>query len=120
MKSNGQGSIVAEAAKSLSIVAVIGAIGAMLYGGGYYRPWRHSSKSKTVAFVLCLFLGIFGAHRYYLRRYWTAIFYTLTLGCFGIGVVIDLFRLAVGDFIAVDRRGDKSVKAWVSKKTSML
>jgi len=50
-------------------------------------------KSKGVAYLLWFFLGIFGAHRFYLEKIGTGILYLLTGGIFGIGWVIDLFTL---------------------------
>jgi TM2 domain-containing membrane protein YozV len=50
-------------------------------------------KSKGVAFLLWLFLGLFGGHRFYLGKIGTGILYLCTLGVFGIGWIIDLFTL---------------------------
>ena len=48
--------------------------------------------SKWIGFSLCLFLGIFGAHKYYERKLGWGILYTLTFGVLGIGVFIDLIH----------------------------
>ncbi|MBP3347136.1 MAG: TM2 domain-containing protein [Clostridia bacterium] len=50
-------------------------------------------KNKWVAFLLCLFFGVIGAHRFYEGRILLGILYVLTGGLFGIGVIIDLIRL---------------------------
>lgn len=50
-------------------------------------------KSKWVSFFLCLFFGIFGAHKFYEGRVLLGVVYLLTLGFVGIGVVIDLIVL---------------------------
>lgn len=50
-------------------------------------------NSKWISFFLCLFFGIFGAHKFYEGRIFLAIVYIFTAGFFGIGVIIDLFVL---------------------------
>lgn len=45
---------------------------------------------KWVAFVLCLFFGFFGAHKFYERKPGMGILYIFTVGLFGIGWFIDL------------------------------
>lgn len=47
-------------------------------------------KDKLVALLLCLFLGEFGAHRFYEGKIGTAILYMFTWGLFGIGWLVDL------------------------------
>lgn len=47
-------------------------------------------RNKWVAFLLCLFLGIFGAHKFYDGKPGMGILYLFTMGLFGIGVLIDL------------------------------
>jgi len=50
-------------------------------------------KSKIVAYLLWFFFGIFSAHRFYLKKYRTAIFYLLTFQLLTIGWILDLFDL---------------------------
>lgn len=50
-------------------------------------------KDKWVAFLLCLFLGIFGAHKFYEGKIGMGILYLFTVGLFGIGWFIDLIVL---------------------------
>ena len=56
--------------------------------GQYGRP-----KNKWTAFFLCLFLGEFGAHKFYEGKTGMGILYLFTLGLFGIGWLIDTIIL---------------------------
>lgn len=57
-----------------------------------------SEKSKSTAFLLCYFFGLFGAHRFYLKRWITAILMLLTLGGLGIWWLIDAVLIIGGKF----------------------
>lgn len=50
-------------------------------------------KSKLIAYILWFFLGIFGAHKFYLHKWGMGIFYLFTGGFLLIGCLIDLFTL---------------------------
>lgn len=51
------------------------------------------AKNKWVSFCLCLFLGFFGAHKFYEGKVGMGILYLLTLGIFGIGWFVDIILL---------------------------
>ena len=51
------------------------------------------AKNKWISFFLCLFLGVFGAHKFYEERILLGILYLCTAGIFGIGVIFDLIVL---------------------------
>ena len=57
-----------------------------------------SSKSRIIAFLLCLFFGLAGVHRFYVGKIGTGILWLLTGGLFGIGAVIDFFLIILGGF----------------------
>jgi TM2 domain-containing membrane protein YozV len=60
-------------------------------------------KSWVVTLVLCLFLGMLGAHRFYTGKIGTGIVQILTLGgFFGIWVLIDLVMILIGKFTDKD------------------
>ncbi len=54
-----------------------------------------SEKSTLTAFLLCWFLGYFGAHKFYEGKTGMGIIYLLTGGIFGIGYIIDWIKLLV-------------------------
>ena len=51
------------------------------------------SKSLSEAYILGITLGFFGAHHFYLRRGGYGCIYLFTFGLFGIGWIIDWFRM---------------------------
>ena len=57
-----------------------------------------SRKSKMTALLLCIFLGYFGAHYFYVGKGGKGLLYLVTIGLFGIGWIIDIFRIASGSF----------------------
>jgi TM2 domain-containing membrane protein YozV len=50
-------------------------------------------KSKTVAYLLWFFFGLWGFHKFYLGKVGIGILYLFTFGLFFIGWFIDLFTL---------------------------
>lgn len=71
---------------------------------------EYSSKSRLVALLFCFFLGAFGIHRFYVGKIGTGILMLMTLGGFGIWVIIDLILIVAGSFR--DKQG-KRVFLWV-------
>lgn len=55
-------------------------------------------KTRTTALLLCIFLGGFGAHRFYVGKIGTGILWLLTLGFGGIGTIVDLICIICGTF----------------------
>ena len=61
-------------------------------------------KDWLITLLLCLFCGGIGIHRYYVGKIGTGILYTLTLGIFGIGTLVDLIKIVLGKF--TDKNGN--------------
>ncbi len=47
----------------------------------------------STAWLLLTFLGLFGAHRFYLGKWGTGLLYLVTCGLFGLGLVYDFWTL---------------------------
>lgn len=67
-----------------------------------------SEKSFVATLILCLLLGGLGVHRFYVGKIGTGIIWLLTLGLLGIGALVDVIVIAVGNF--KDKQG-KYIKA---------
>ena len=55
-------------------------------------------KKKWTAFILCLLIGYFGIHRFYVGKNGSGILYLFTLGLCGIGWIVDLLLILSGSF----------------------
>lgn len=51
------------------------------------------ARNKWVALCLCLFLGVFGAHKFYEGKAGLGVLYLFTGGLLGIGAVIDFITI---------------------------
>ena len=57
------------------------------------RRYAGGPKDYSVSWILLVFLGIFGVHRFYLGKIWTGLLYMITGGLLGIGWLYDLCTL---------------------------
>ena len=57
--------------------------------------WRFEEGDidYSVAWILLIFLGVFGVHRMYMGKWITGIIYLCTFGLFGLGWLFDLWTL---------------------------
>ena len=63
-----------------------------------------SDKRRMPVFVLALFLGVFGVHRFYVGKTTSAIFQLMTLGGLGVWAVADMIIIAFGGFTDAEGR----------------
>ena len=63
-----------------------------------------SEKSRAVALALCIPLGVFGAHRFYVGKIGTGLLQLITVGGLGLWYLYDLITIASGEFRDVDGR----------------
>jgi hypothetical protein len=57
-----------------------------------------SDKSRGVALTLAIFLGVFGAHRFYAGKVGTGLLQLCTLGGLGVWYLYDVILVASGGF----------------------
>lgn len=60
--------------------------------------------SKTAAILITFFLGSIGVHRFMTGKIGTGIIWFFTLGCCGIGWLVDLIQVCRGKF--TDKNGN--------------
>ena len=76
-----------------------------------------SDKSRAVALALCIPLGVFGAHRFYVGKIGTGLLQLCTLGGLGLWYLYDLITIASGEF----RDGDgRRVALWDPEDAAAL
>ena len=57
-----------------------------------------SEKNRWIALLLCVFLGFFGVHYFYVGKIGKGILYFFTCGLFGFGWFIDMIIIICGSF----------------------
>jgi TM2 domain-containing membrane protein YozV len=57
-----------------------------------------SEKDFVPAILLCFFVGMLGAHRFYVGKVGTGILQILTFGGLGFWVMVDFIMIATGNF----------------------
>ena len=64
-----------------------------------------SSKRILPTFLLCMFFGCLGLHRFYVGKIGTGVLQLLTAGGLGIWALIDFIMIIIGSF--TDKEGNK-------------
>lgn len=57
------------------------------------RKYTAGNLNYSIAWLLLVYLGVFGIHRLYMGKWITGLFYLLTFGGLGIGVFFDFWTL---------------------------
>lgn len=65
---------------------------------GTFRRADASPKSRLAALLLCVFLGLLGAHRFYVGKTGTGVLQLFSLGLLGVWTLFDLVLIASGAF----------------------
>lgn len=68
------------------------------------RRYAQGPYDYSVAWILLVFLGVFGIHRFYQGKILTGLLYLVTGGCFLIGWLYDMLTLN-GQLDELNRRG---------------
>jgi hypothetical protein len=58
----------------------------------------YSPRSRNIVIALSFFLGILGAHRFYLGKFVTGVIWLLTMGLLGFGAIYDFFNSIFGTY----------------------
>jgi TM2 domain-containing membrane protein YozV len=67
-------------------------------------PVAVSATDKRIlpAFLLCFFVGVFGAHRFYVGKVGSGVAQLLTIGGLGVWALVDLILILCGAFTDVN------------------
>ncbi|MDK2980139.1 MAG: hypothetical protein PWQ55_486 [Chloroflexota bacterium] len=83
-----------------------------------------SNRSKWITFLICLYSGFFGGHRFFTGHIKLGILYLFTGGLFCVGWVFDLIQILTGTY--VDKNGrklnnnSKKMPVWVIIPTAFF
>lgn len=94
-------------------------------GGRFAEPQDGAvAVNKTTSLLLCLFLGVFGAHRFYEKKPVTAILYLFTLGGFFGGWLADLASIVFAPgpryFVVIREKAESAHRAKVESGLAPL
>ncbi|MBR3386541.1 DUF4236 domain-containing protein [Candidatus Saccharibacteria bacterium] len=61
-------------------------------------------RKRNTVLALCIFLGFFGVHRFYVGKEGTGLVYLITLGLLGVGWLVDIVLILLGKFKDIQGR----------------
>lgn len=79
-----------------------------------------SKKQRITSLVLCIFLGYFGAHKFYEKKYGLGVLYFFTLGLFCIGWIVDCIKLAIAIRTANDAASAPALQSASTTKAKRI
>jgi TM2 domain-containing membrane protein YozV len=82
----------------LAIAEICPHCGVRQHGGELDQPHDVSDKRLVPAAILCILLGVFGAHRFYTGKTLTGLAQLVTLGGLGLWMLYDLVLILTGQF----------------------
>ena len=62
------------------------------------RISNSSSRSRSVALILCILFGLLGLHRFYVGKNFSGFLFICTFGYLGLGPVVDFVVILIGRF----------------------
>lgn len=70
---------------------------------GYQQPpfqqgYQQQGKDWLITLLLCIFVGVFGVHRFYVGKIGTGVAMLLTFGGCGIWLLVDFILILTGSF----------------------
>jgi hypothetical protein len=90
------------ATRILAIAEICPHCGVRQDPGTVARPIEASDKMLLPAGVLCVLLGVFGGHRFYVGKVGTGLLMLCTLGGLGLWMLYDLVLILTGQFRDAD------------------
>ena len=91
-------------ANILAIAEICPHCGVRQFSSDLDRPQDRSEKRLVPAAALCLLLGVFGAHRFYVGRTASGLAQLFTLGGLGLWMLYDLILILTAQFRDADEK----------------
>jgi TM2 domain-containing protein len=91
-------------ANILAIAEICPHCGVRQYSSQLDRAAEESEKRIVPAALLCVMLGVFGAHRFYVGKTMSGLLQLCTLGGLGLWMLYDLILILTGQFRDEDER----------------